>query len=86
MGLERSGDGEWLWVAGEVCMGRRGGQRRRARGRVREARYEGLARASKGMRGIIGHARDQQDQRDHMASRGVDGGGEGPGAGGDAWT
>ena len=77
--------GRWRWVVG--CRGGLPGEARgpKAKGEGSGARGS-VRRLCVGLRGIIGHARDQQDQRDHMASRGVDGGGEGPGAGGDAWT
>ena len=59
-GRGRWGDGEGLLAAGEVCMGGRGGSKRRARGWVREARYEGPAW-------------DQRDQRACAGSEGSEG-------------
>jgi hypothetical protein len=85
-GVDGSGAiGRWRVVVG--CGGGLHGKTRgpKATGEGSSARGS-VRRVSKGMRGIIGHARDQQEQWDHMSSRGVDGGGEGPGAGGDAWT
>ena len=77
--------GRWRWVVG--CRGGLPGEARgpKAKGEGSGARGS-VRRLCVGLRGIIGHARDQYDQRGQRASRGVGVGADGPGEVSDAGT